>query len=293
MEVQLCHCAISAATLASCSAFVSGWRPYLWSGQLQVTPIASTFSDNFFYALEDGEDILLVDPVDAQAAIDWLHGRKPERLRVLITHGHPDHVAGNDQLVSELGVQVLAPATAEFFPVKHDVGLSDGDLIELGSTTLKAIHAPGHTDDHMVYHAGDLLISGDVFFTAGVGHTKAGGDIAELYKTVHRRLAGLPDSTILHVGHEYVVKNSAFARELLPDDDAVAALSARAQAWTRADGPLRTTLGEERRHNPFLRVGERAVQEAAAALAPEVEGADELAPAERAFRQLRAWRDNY
>lgn len=260
---------------------------------VKVTPLASTVSDNFFYALQAGEEALLVDPIDADVALKWVEHSGVQNVRILVTHGHPDHVGGNDAVVAALGASVLAPAEAAMFPVAHDVGLRHGDTITLGEARLEALHAPGHTDDHLVYLVGDLLISGDVYFTGGVGHCKFGGEVGELYRTVHERLGRLPDATVLHPGHEYAMKNSAFALHVLPGDEAVQAFAARAGQWTRADGPWCATLGQERTYNLFLRVDEPLVQQAVARSGPSVEGGEALSPAERTFRALRAWRDTF
>lgn len=80
-------------------------------------------------------------------------------LAVLVTHTHPDHAPAANLLGARLGVPVLGFAPGPEFEPTHTLG--DGDVIEVGSVALVAVHTPGHTADHLCYRIGDVLFTGD------------------------------------------------------------------------------------------------------------------------------------
>lgn len=260
---------------------------------MRVQPLASTFTDNFFWLVTDADDALLVDPIDATVAIDAVRREAPSRVRILTTHGHPDHAGGNAEVAAALDARVLAPADAIHWPVPHDRGLRHGDSITLGASAFDVHHAPGHTDDHIVLHAPGILISGDVFFVAGAGNCRNGGDPGELYRTFHQRLAHLPDETRFHPGHDYASRNLAFCLHVEPDNGTAAALRERIADHARSDGPVLTTLGEERAYNPFHRVHDEVLQRRLRERFPEAVDHEVQDPAEQAFRALRHLRDSF
>ena len=257
---------------------------------MQITTLTSTVSDNFFYAIEDEGDLLLIDPVDAELALRHAHQLQPRRVRVLATHGHPDHVMGNDRVKGALDCEVLASGHARTFPVPCDVALSDGDVVQVGASRWRVRHAPGHTDGHLVLQHPGHLISGDVFFVGGTGHCKFGGNPTVLYRTYHQTLRDVPDETIFYPGHDYAARNMEFCLSVEPDNAGALALKERIRSWTREDGPFLTTLGHERSYNPFHRVDEPTLQQRMRDEHPQLWPAD-VTDAEATFRVLRALRD--
>ena len=80
-------------------------------------------------------------------------------LAVLVTHTHPDHAPAANLLGDRLGTPVLGFAAGPEFVPTHTLG--DGDVVEVGSAALVAVHTPGHTADHLCYRIGDVLFTGD------------------------------------------------------------------------------------------------------------------------------------
>ena len=260
---------------------------------MEVLPLASTITDNFFYLIVEGEEGWLVDPIDAPVAIEAVRARGLREVRVLITHGHPDHVGGNDEVVAALGAEVWAPARAARFPVRHDRGLVPGDVLSLGDRRWEVIAAPGHTDDHLVYRHEDWVISGDVLFCAGIGHARFGGDMDALYRTIQDVVGTWPGSTRFLPGHDYAARNAAFALAVEPDNAAARALLDATEGRSRAAGPWLTTLEDERTYNPFLRVHLPQVQQAMATRVSEAGVAQGQGVARGTFVALRRWRDQW
>jgi len=260
---------------------------------MQVHILTSTVSDNYFYLIESAGDGLLIDPIDAPVAVEAVRGLGLDRVRILATHGHPDHIGGNAAVVDALGCEVLAPSHGSTFTIEHDHAVSDGDTVTVGDTDWRVHHLPGHTDDHVVLHHGEHLISGDVVFVAGAGHCRFGGDPCELYTTFHQRMADLPDALTFYPGHDYAARNASWILSVDPGNAAAAALQGAASKRSRADGPWLHTLGAERAMNPFFRVGDRDLRQtlAATGILDLVTPSDD--PAETAFRALRAHRDRF
>lgn len=257
---------------------------------MQVQVLASTVTDNFFYLLHHAGDALLVDPVDAAVAITAARELKPERLRIFITHGHPDHIGGNEEVVAALGCEVIAPARAEHWPVAHDTGVGEGSRLELGGTSFTIHETPGHTDDHLIAVGDEVVIGGDLWFVGGCGHTRAGGDLPSLFRTF-RRTAGLPGHLRILPGHHYAAQNLAFCADLFPHDEAITARLARARAWRRSDGPWLPTLESERAYNPFHRFNDARVEAALKTRYGEFLDPSQGDAEERIFSALRRARD--
>ena len=172
---------------------------------------------------------------EPEAVIDLV---RRERLHVrwlLGTHAHYDHAAGmlpvqravgGDYALHPLDRPLLATVgeQAEMFgfppadvpEIAHE--LADGERIALGGQVLEVIHTPGHAPGHCAFRHGGTVWAGDVLFAGSVGRTDLpGGSFETLARSIRQRLFALPDETRVLPGH----------------------------------GPA-TTIGEERRHNPFV-----------------------------------------
>lgn len=263
---------------------------------LRITPIASTISDNWFYAIENGGDLLLIDPIDSERAIAFARASNPSRVRILATHGHPDHIGGNDDVVRALGCTVIASRHPDIVDTPANDHVGNGDTLRVGETTWRVLHTPGHTTGHIsLYHPGHL-ISGDVLFVGGVGNCRFGGDPHELYDTLTQRLRELPDETIFYPGHDYAPRNYEFCLEVEPTNTFAAHLQREATAFYNGNPrrrPLLHTLGDERRYNPFHRTHEPLLQRHLRAKLEAQWPAHESDPARAAFIALRGRRDSF
>ena len=104
------------------------------------------------------------------------HMASAERARILLTHGHRDHAGAAGALSSLTGAPIHAPAGMEEYGVEGvDTVLRDGDVIETDAGTLRAVHTPGHTPEHLCFEwierralfAGDLVLGeGDTTWVA-------------------------------------------------------------------------------------------------------------------------------
>lgn len=169
------------------------------------------------------------------AAVDET-GVTPEKI--LVTHGHIDHVGGVADLVDRLGLTVEGPQKEDAFwidglvaqgeqfgvpgvrPFKPDRWLEEGDKVRFGEIEMDVLFCPGHTPGHVVFFHPEsrLAVVGDVLFRGSVGRTDfPRGNMDALLDSIREKLWPLGDDVTFISGH----------------------------------GPT-STFGEERRTNPFV-----------------------------------------
>lgn len=197
----------------------------------------SMFETNCYLAYDGtaGEGII-IDPGDEADRI----AAEIERLRfrptvILLTHGHGDHIGGVAELKERYGIPMYAGRGAEAtvvlsnqnFPAMFGVSvfcpepdrlLAEGEKVSFGNEALAVIHTPGHSPGGVCFQSGKVLFCGDTLFCNSVGRTDLpGSNHDHLIASIRQKLLVLPDDTICYPGH----------------------------------GPT-TTIGQERRYNPFI-----------------------------------------
>jgi hydroxyacylglutathione hydrolase len=256
---------------------------------LEVSPVRA-FSDNYLWLIrapDDRRDAVVVDPGDARPVEAALEQHGLALKAILVTHHHPDHVGGVQALAARHGAGVFGPARerlpCEFRP------LDDGDVVSLADLGLEfhVMAVPGHTLGHIAYHGHDALFCGDTLFSAGCGRLFEGTPTQMLGSL--DRIAALPDDTRIYCAHEYTLSNLRFAAAVEPGNaDVLDTLEAVRKLRARDGITLPTTLGRERRINPFLRCREPAVRDAAEARA----GTPLPGPVD-VFAVIRGWKDEF
>jgi glyoxylase-like metal-dependent hydrolase (beta-lactamase superfamily II) len=133
---------------------------------------------------------------------------------VVNSHAHLDHVSGN-QLVKEIsGASLLVhELDASMLLLPPDKILKDGSIIQVGDIKFKILHTPGHTLGSICLLAKSIVLTGDTLFFGSIGS----GNRKMLLTSIKEKLMGLPHKTRVYPGHG-----------------------------------LQTTIGEEKRNNPFL-----------------------------------------
>ncbi len=128
---------------------------------------------------------------------------------ILCTHAHDDHVRVAPELGTALGAPVLLhPDDLPVWHLTHerepDGSLADGEVIEVGGTTLEVLHTPGHAPGAVCFYARDLAVvfTGDTLFKGGPGATgRSYSDKPQLLRSISERLFSLPSSTTVKTGH--------------------------------------------------------------------------------------------
>ena len=183
---------------------------------------------NFVYAIGDQRtgECVLVDPAYAvKELVDLVGADAMTVTGALATHYHPDHVGGTMmghmiEGIAELLDHVDCPIHVQHDEVEwvtkstnvtvdHLVGHDSGDVLTVGGIEISLVHTPGHTPGSQCFFVDDRLIAGDTLFLEGCGRTDLpGSDPVKMFESL-RRLAQVPDNTILFPGHRYSIASSA------------------------------------------------------------------------------------
>ena len=256
---------------------------------LEVSPVRA-FSDNYLWLIHAParrEAVVVVDPGDARPVQAALEQQGLTLRAVLVTHHHGDHVGGVRDLAERHAVEVYGPAR-ESMPCAVRP-LAGGDAVDLADLGLQfqVMDVPGHTAGHIAYHGHGSLFCGDTLFSAGCGRLFEGTP-AQMLDSLDR-IAALPDDTRVYCAHEYTLGNLRFAAAVEPGNaEVLETLEATRRLRERDAITLPSTLGRERRINPFLRCREPAVRAAA-----EAHAARTLPEAVDVFAVVRAWKDGF
>lgn len=173
--------------------------------QYQIGPL-----QNFLYFLGDPQtkDVAIIDPawdvpfMEKQAQKQGFH-----ITMVLLTHGHPDHVNGLNELLAAHNVPVyISEHEAALFKPKCK-GLKEiapNQKIKIGNIEIECLHTPGHSPGCQCFLIGNQMISGDTIFVDGCGRCDLpGSDPKKMYDSLYNKIMKLPDDTIIYPGHNY------------------------------------------------------------------------------------------
>ena len=255
---------------------------------LQVTAIPA-FADNYLWLIHDQKHAVVVDPGDAAPVEAALASLNLKLDAILLTHHHGDHAGGVSALLAQRQVPVYGPAREKIAGLSHP--LTEGDTVVLPSLglTLSVLDVPGHTAGHIAYVTVEQrwLFCGDTLFAGGCGRLFE-GTAAQMVASL-AKLAALPDDTKVYCAHEYTVSNLRFAVAAEPDNPEVASrLEQAQQARERGEFTVPSSVGAEKKTNPFLRYREPGVLHTLQQ-AGRLQGNDPV----DAFAALREWKNGF
>ena len=195
------------------------------------------FAENCYLVVDEAaRECAIVDPgEEAGLILHQLEATGARAVAIWVTHAHIDHVLGLGRVKAATGAPIhlhaadrplydAMPRQAAAYGLRceplppPDVLWNAGDVVRAGALEFVVRHAPGHSPGHVILKGDGHVLGGDVLFAGSIGRTDLpGGDAETLLASIERELLSLPDATIVHTGHG-------------PD----------------------TTIGRERRTNPFL-----------------------------------------
>ncbi|SBV91780.1 putative metal-binding hydrolase [uncultured Alphaproteobacteria bacterium] len=204
-----------------------------------IVPVTAFAQNCTILWCEETLEAAVVDPGGDLAEIEAAVARKELKVvKILLTHGHVDHIAGTANLKAKLGVPVEGPHEADAYLLEAlpdsargygfppaasftpDRWLKGGDTVCFGNVVLEVLHCPGHTPGSVVFfHRQEkVALVGDVLFQGSIGRTDLpGGNAKDLIASVREKLFKLGDEVVFIPGH----------------------------------GPL-SSIGDERKSNPYV-----------------------------------------
>lgn len=245
------------------------------------------FKDNYIWVLGGNHDIAVVDPGDATPVLEHIQTNGDRLCAILLTHHHPDHMGGVQELIQRFSVPVYGPAAENIPGVTHP--LNAGTRISLTELDVDfdVIDVGGHTRGHIAYYRPGMLFCGDALFSFGCGRLFEGTPEQAWHSL--SRLAALPADTRVYCAHEYTANNLRFALMVDPDNPRLQERARRLQPLLDAGEPtVPSLIGEELESNPFLRWSAPSLQ----AAATRHRGQHTTDPVE-VFAALREWRNQF
>lgn len=193
----------------------------------------------YLVAWKPTNEAVIIDPGgESELVFEKVREHGYKITAVINTHGHGDHIGGNGEMVALTGAPLIigrrdaemltdadknmsAPFGMATLSIPADKVVSEGDVIKVGDGKLKIFEAPGHSAGSIILAGDGFAIVGDVLFNGSIGRTDfPGGSFEELIRSIQEKIMPLGDDCIVLPGH----------------------------------GP-ETTVGHERRTNPFLQPG--------------------------------------
>ncbi len=160
--------------------------------------------DNFSYIIAEKArgEAAVIDPSFNTDAIIRLARKNELSIKYVInTHHHMDHTAGNSKIRSYFDSKIVAHKLSK---TEKDIGVVEGDNLEVDRITIKVIHTPGHTPDSICLLINKKLITGDTLFVGECGRTDLpGGSSMDMYNSLFSKLMKLDDDIEVYPGHDY------------------------------------------------------------------------------------------
>jgi hydroxyacylglutathione hydrolase len=229
------------------------------------------FVDNYIWVLHQGQQAVVVDPGDATPVLEFLQQYQLDLIGILVTHHHSDHTGGLAALAPICQGPIVGPLREQPKIPWLTQTVEHGESVHLLGSDWQVIAIPGHTAGHVAYfsdtnQSDPLLFCGDTLFSAGCGRLFEGSP-ADMHSSL-RLLSALPAHTRVCCAHEYTLANLRFAQTVEPHNQDIAQhrlYCEQQRAWNLPTLP--SSIGTEKKINPFLRTNETAVQTAACAFA--------------------------
>jgi len=208
--------------------------------KIVVIPVTPYQQNCSLVICEDTNKAAIVDPGgEVERILSAVKNHNVTVDKIILTHGHLDHVGGTEALAESLNIPVIGPEKEDafwlneleqqskmfgfpkatsFLPTRW---LEEGDHVEVGNIKLSVLHIPGHTPGHITLFdaVSKQIIVGDILFNGAVGRSDfPRGNHQQLISGIKQKLLTLPEETVVFPGH----------------------------------GPT-TTIGREKISNPYLR----------------------------------------
>jgi hydroxyacylglutathione hydrolase len=198
---------------------------------------------NSYYLSDEGEAVVIDPRRDCEIYTQLAKQECAEIRYILETHRNEDYVVGSLELQNMTEAEIAHSNALSFKYGEHN--LADGDTLNVGKVKIRALHTPGHTNESLCYIAyppesaeAMMIFTGDTLFAGSVGRTDLYGKTAQpaqaekLYSSLHEKLLPLGDHVLVYPAH-----------------------GAGSVCGHSISGQEPTTIGYEKKTNPYLKLG--------------------------------------
>lgn len=187
--------------------------------KVHTIPVGFLAENCYIIELENGNAVAVDCGDESEKILSFLNSHNLTLKKILLTHGHFDHINAVADIVKKTGAQVFIHEDDEpmltssrlnlsssmpnihFKPFDNAIKIHDGDVIKQDDIEFKVMHTKGHTKGGVCYICNDVIFSGDTLFAGDVGRTDfPGGSYPEILASV-KKLAELEGNYIVYPGH--------------------------------------------------------------------------------------------
>ena len=236
--------------------------------KVQSIPMWVGSSNNYAYLVSDDatNDAVIIDPANppevAPSLKEHISAGKINLTAIVNTHHHWDHSGGNDKMLEQFsGTPIIGGKDCQSVSKTP----SDGAKFPIGKNiSVTPLYTPCHTQDSICYFMEDsstnerAVFTGDTLFIGGCGKFFEGTP-KQMHKALNEVLASLPDDTKVYPGHEYTKNNVKFL-VTVSQSEPIKKLQSFAENNKETQGKF--TIGDEKKHNLFMRVQTEEMQKA-------------------------------
>jgi hydroxyacylglutathione hydrolase len=178
---------------------------------------------NCYVVSDETKEATVIDPgleneKEANQILDYIKDKNLHVKYIIDTHGHPDHISGNQIIKNATGASILIHENHRG-RANPDQKVHDGDIIQVGNIKFKVLHTPGHTPSGICLLTDEVVFTGDTLFAGAIGRTDfPGGSYQDIINSIKTKLLPLSDNIKVYPGHESF-----------------------------------STIGDEKKYNPFLK----------------------------------------
>mmetsp|Transcript_17748 Transcript_17748/g.28915 ORF Transcript_17748/g.28915 Transcript_17748/m.28915 type:complete len:325 (-) Transcript_17748:618-1592(-) len=278
-KIRAWRCKMLVAILSLIFLYTAfSWRAKAWGSLPLGSPSVVTvplLNDNYGYLIVCPKEKVcaVVDPVEPKKILAAAKKEGVDITHILTTHSHWDHAGGNKDLIKSLkdqGKSVIVVGGAKDGIPGVTKEVKEGDEFKIGtSVEVKVLDTPCHTQGHVCFYCtkadakekseGGAVFTGDTMFVGGCGNFNSGSP-EQMYSNF-MKLGKLPKDTLVYCGHEYTLKNLAYASYADPENVELKERVKWAEERRKAGLPtVPSTIKDEWETNPFLRVDTETIR---------------------------------
>ena len=179
--------------------------------QVETFTVGMLCTNCYVASCPNTKEAIIIDPgldfsSEAKPIIDYIDRAGFKVKYVVNTHGHDDHIKGDQVLQQQYRVPICIHPLDEHFLEDlrlsvSNIHIEEGNVVAFGNETLKIIHTPGHTPGSICLVGERLVFTGDTLFAGSIGRTDfEGGSMKEMQASL-RRLQNLPNHLMVYAGH--------------------------------------------------------------------------------------------